>query len=82
MLTRKQFGAHREAGALVRDITTWVSDRLDDVPGSSTVTDGATDTLPSGAGVCRDYSHLTIGLLRALDGDLPLDDWGTAIALG
>ena len=64
---RKQFGAHREAGALVQDVTAWVAERLDYVPGSSTGTDGATDTLLGGAGVCRDYSHLTIGLLRALD---------------
>jgi transglutaminase-like putative cysteine protease len=64
---RKQFGAHGEPGDLVRDVTAWVAERLDYIPGSSTVTDGATDTLLGGAGVCRDYSHLTIGLLRALD---------------
>ena len=64
---RKQFGARREVGVLVQDVTAWVAERLDYVPGSSTVTDGATDTLLGGAGVCRDYSHLTIGLLRALD---------------
>ena len=44
-----------------------MANRLDYVPGSSTVTDGASDTLLGGAGVCRDYSHLTIALLRALD---------------
>ena len=35
-------------------------------PGSSGPTDGATDTLLGGAGVCRDYAHLVIALLRAL----------------
>jgi transglutaminase-like putative cysteine protease len=64
---RKQFGAHRDPAELLADVTSWVSGRLDYVPGSSTVTDGATDTLLGGAGVCRDYAHLTIGLLRALD---------------
>ncbi|WP_407819008.1 transglutaminase-like domain-containing protein, partial [Staphylococcus aureus] len=29
-------------------------------------TDSAVDTLLAGAGVCRDYSHLTISLLRAV----------------
>ena len=64
---RKQFGAGREADALLQDVAAWVAGRLDYVPGSSTVTDGASDTLLGGAGVCRDYSHLTIALLRALD---------------
>jgi transglutaminase-like putative cysteine protease len=65
---RKQFGAHREAGPdLLGDVVSFVASRLDYVPGSSTGTDGATDTLLGGAGVCRDYAHLTIGLLRALD---------------
>jgi transglutaminase-like putative cysteine protease len=64
---RKQFGAGRDPDALLQDVTVWVASRLDYVPGSSTVTDGASDTLLGGAGVCRDYSHLTIALLRALD---------------
>ena len=64
---RKQFGTHRDPDALLQDVTGWVANRLDYVPGSSTVTDGASDTLLGGAGVCRDYSHLTIALLRALD---------------
>ena len=36
------------------------------MPGSSGPTDGATETLLGGAGVCRDYAHLVIALLRAL----------------
>ncbi len=36
------------------------------MPGSSDPIDGATDTLLAGAGVCRDYAHLVIALLRAL----------------
>jgi transglutaminase-like putative cysteine protease len=37
------------------------------VPGSSRPTDGAVETLLAGVGVCRDYAHLTIAVLRALD---------------
>lgn len=62
----KQFagisGDARKALA-VRD---FVAGRLDYLPGASTPYDGASDTLLSSAGVCRDYSHLTVALLRAL----------------
>ena len=51
----------------MQDVSSWVGSRLSYVPGSSGPTDGATDTLLAGAGVCRDYSHLTVALLRALD---------------
>ena len=37
------------------------------MPGSSSPTDGAVDTLLAGAGVCRDYAHLAVALLRARD---------------
>ena len=40
--------------------------RLHYVPGSSDPIDGAADTLLAGAGVCRDYAHLVIAMLRAL----------------
>lgn len=52
---------------LVRDVAAWVGRRLAYVPGSSTGTDGAVDTLLAGAGVCRDYAHLTTALLRSRD---------------
>jgi transglutaminase-like putative cysteine protease len=47
-------------------VSAWVATRLDYVPGVSGPTDGAVETLLAGAGVCRDYAHLTIALLRAL----------------
>src|SRR6185503_9832895 len=37
------------------------------VAGSSDPTDGAVDTLLAGAGVCRDYAHLVVALLRAVN---------------
>ncbi len=45
----------------------WVHDRLYYVPGSSRVTDGAVGTLLARQGVCRDYAHLVIALLRGID---------------
>lgn len=63
----RELGADRDPGELVRGVAAWVGDRLSYVPGSSRVTDGAVDTLLAGAGVCRDYAHLTVALLRARD---------------
>lgn len=51
---------------LLAGVTSWVGSRLEYVPGSSGPTDGATDTLLARAGVCRDFSHVAIALLRAL----------------
>lgn len=52
---------------LVRHVASWVGTRLSYVPGSSRPTDGAVATLLSRDGVCRDYAHLVVALLRALD---------------
>ena len=62
----KQFGSQRSGTPLVQDVVSWVGSRLNYVPGSSGPTDGAGDTLMAGAGVCRDYAHLVLALLRAL----------------
>jgi len=48
----------------VRD---WVSQNLRYTPGISVATDGAAHSLLARRGVCRDYAHLTIALLRAKD---------------
>jgi transglutaminase-like putative cysteine protease len=60
-----EFGDVRDED-LLQAVSSWVGTRLVYVPGSSGPTDGATETLLSGAGVCRDYAHLVIALLRAL----------------
>jgi transglutaminase-like putative cysteine protease len=52
--------------ALARSVAAWVFERLAYVPGSSDTLDTAVDTLLSGAGSCRDFSHLAISLCRAL----------------
>ncbi|AMM21205.1 transglutaminase [Frondihabitans sp. PAMC 28766] len=52
---------------LVTGVSSWVGARLSYVPGASTPTDGAVQTLLDRRGVCRDYAHLVVALLRALD---------------
>jgi transglutaminase-like putative cysteine protease len=52
---------------LVQAITDWVFEHLTYASRSSRPTDGALDTLNSRRGVCRDFAHVTIGLLRALE---------------
>jgi len=45
----------------------WVESHVRYVPGSSGPTDGSSQTVLSGQGVCRDFAHLTVALLRAMD---------------
>ncbi|MGY1617029.1 transglutaminase family protein [Geodermatophilus sp. SYSU D00691] len=52
---------------LVRSVADWVHGRLTYTSGSSRPVDTAVDTLLTGQGVCRDYAHLTVTLLRALE---------------
>ncbi|GAA2223034.1 transglutaminase family protein [Herbiconiux moechotypicola] len=56
-----------EGRALLEAVSSWVGSELSYVPGSSAPTDGAVQTLLLRQGVCRDYAHLVIALLRALD---------------
>lgn len=66
-LARAEFDLAAPHADLLRDVAAWVGRRLAYVPGSSGGTDGAVETLLAGAGVCRDYAHLAVALLRALD---------------
>lgn len=50
---------------LLPAVSSWVGERLEYVTGSSGPTDGAVATLLAARGVCRDYAHLTVALLRA-----------------
>lgn len=52
---------------LLFGVSSWVGERLQYVPGSSLPTDGAVRTLLAGQGVCRDYAHLVVAFLRALN---------------
>lgn len=50
---------------LLSAVSSWVGTQLRYVPGSSLPTDGAERTLLARQGVCRDYAHLCVALLRA-----------------
>lgn len=62
-----EFGQYTDSATLLEKVAAWVGARLDYVPGSSDPIDGAADTLLAGAGVCRDYAHLVVALLRAVN---------------
>lgn len=60
-----EFGGIVGAADLLAAVSSWVGTHLRYVPGSSLPTDGATRTLLARQGVCRDYAHLCVALLRA-----------------
>ena len=62
-----EFEEFVESATLLEKVSSWVGTRLKYVPGSSDPIDGAVDTLLAGAGVCRDYAHLVVALLRAVN---------------
>ncbi len=62
-----EFGNVDPHAELLAKVSSWVGARISYVPGSSDPIDGAADTLLSGAGVCRDYAHLVVALLRAVN---------------
>jgi transglutaminase-like putative cysteine protease len=66
-LARSEFAGLGKGHDLLAAVSSWVGTRLIYLPGSSRPTDGAVDTLLAGQGVCRDYAHLVVALLRALD---------------
>lgn len=50
----------------IMTVAAFVNQRLEYASGVSSTATTAIDTLVEGAGVCRDFAHLTIALLRAL----------------
>lgn len=64
---RRQFDPRAPRLELVQAVADWVHQRIIYSPGSSRGIDTALDTLHSSRGVCRDFAHLTITLLRALE---------------
>jgi len=62
-----EFDRSLPRGELVASVAGWVGRRLVYTSGSSRPVDTAVDTLLLGRGVCRDYAHLTITMLRALE---------------
>src|SRR6202034_3427491 len=66
-MARSEFAGIGPGPELLAAVSSWVGTQLRYVPGSSRPTDGAVETLLLRRGVCRDYAHLVIALLRALD---------------
>lgn len=62
-----EFDPVTDPATYVRDVAGWVGGRLLYTSGSSGPTDDAVDSLLLGEGVCRDYAHLVVSLLRARD---------------
>lgn len=54
-----------EGKDLLDGVSSWVGHQLVYVSGSSRPIDGAVDTFLARAGVCRDFAHLVVALLRA-----------------
>ena len=63
---RGEFG-QLDGLALLQAVSSWVGSRVAYIAGSSRPTDGAVSTLLARQGVCRDFAHLVIALLRACD---------------
>lgn len=63
---RRQFGG-LGGHELIVAVSSFVAASVTYSPGLSLGTDSALTTLATGRGVCRDYAHLVIAFLRALD---------------
>ena len=50
----------------VRAVADWVNSHMAYISGSSRGTDGAVDSILQAKGVCRDFAHVVVALLRAL----------------
>jgi transglutaminase-like putative cysteine protease len=65
-MARSEFSG-LEGYPLVQAITDWVFEHITYASRSSQPTDSASNTLTSRRGVCRDFAHVTIALLRAME---------------
>ncbi len=66
-LAYRNFGRYGAPYERVLAITDWVFENVEYVPGSTNAETSAYDTITQGAGVCRDFAHLSIALCRALN---------------
>lgn len=64
-VAQREFSSIDDPAELLGAVAAWVGGHLSYVSGSSDPIDGAVDTFLLGQGVCRDYAHLVIALLRA-----------------
>jgi transglutaminase-like putative cysteine protease len=66
-VARRLFNGLVATGDIVAGVSSWVGGQIGYQAGSSLPTHGAVDTLLGGQGVCRDFAHLVVALLRARD---------------
>ncbi len=66
-LAYRNFGRYESNYARVVAIADWVYDNVEYLSGSTNAQTSAYDTVTQGAGVCRDFAHLSIALCRALN---------------
>ena len=66
-VARRLFGGLAATDDIVAGVSSWVGTETGYEAGSSLPTHGALDTLLGGQGVCRDFAHLVVALLRARD---------------
>lgn len=65
-LAWQKFGHIAAPYSQVLEITRWIHDNVEYLPGETTSSTSAYDTVTQCAGVCRDFAHLGIALCRAL----------------
>lgn len=65
-LVQREFG-EVAGGAKVQAIAHWIREHLSYTPGASDETTTSADTYMAREGVCRDYAHLMIAMVRAAD---------------
>ncbi len=63
----QKFGNIPGAYDQVLDLTKWIHENVEYLPGATTSATSAYDTVTQCAGVCRDFAHLGIALCRALN---------------
>ncbi|MEO5678192.1 MAG: transglutaminase family protein [Acidimicrobiales bacterium] len=61
---RRAGHGHRRPDAALQACS-WVRDQPDYVQGSASVSTSGIEAWQAGAGVCQDFAHLTLGVLRA-----------------
>jgi transglutaminase-like putative cysteine protease len=62
----EKIGKYNEPDAAVIAAAEWVQSELAYVPGTTGVHSSAVDALREGKGVCQDFAHLTLALLRSM----------------
>jgi transglutaminase-like putative cysteine protease len=66
-LAVSKFGTLQPGYSRVQAVCDWVTSHVRFAPGTTNSCTSASEVLVQGRGVCRDFAHLTIALLRALN---------------